>query len=199
MVVLNVDMYSDRPFGSVGYRPGEPLEVAIPFFDRTGYQLRPDGDFPPYRFTGGARARVLRALPNWPPGQWPPLVSKVPLLRWHPGQWLGGGCHIMGPQPLAPLRGALLHFKALDDWPEKCVREVVRGQHYKAGLEYHWMGRAIARLAGGSFFDPEHSVRYEGPGQLVELGLMHESDPFGISEPAWSFVTDPGPEPRWEP
>jgi hypothetical protein len=137
---------------------------------------------------GGPRARTFRELNDASP--LPPAVSKVPLLRWHQGQQFGGGCHtIIVPVPLAPLRGALLHFKMFDDMPGRCKEEVVRGEHSVNAREYKALGLAIERAPNRSFFDSRYSVRYAGTDQLVALGLMHAHDPFGDLEP-WTGLTE---------
>jgi hypothetical protein len=87
---------------------------------------------------------------------------------------------LIAPVTLAPMRGALLHFKMFDDLPAKCQIEVARGEHFVGGLEYWALGKAIEQLPNNSFFDAEFSVRYANTEQLVSLGLMNNCDPFAI-------------------
>jgi hypothetical protein len=176
LFALMVDMYSDRPFGGVGYARGTPFPDASPFFDAKGYWLAEIEAFPGRMAFGGARARVFHELE-----QGLPAASKVPLMRWRRGRRFGGGCHIAEADglALAPMRGALLHFKMFDDIVGRCEEEVVRGEHYEGGREYASLGLAIEAAPGRCFFDRKVSVRYEGPAQLVSLGLMHAEDPFG--------------------
>ena len=174
LFVVMIDMYSDRPFGAVGYVPGTPFQEATPFFDRWGYWIVEIKECPHHMVFGGARGRVFQAIDRHQPAS-----SKVPLVRWPCRLGLGGGCHILKSPWLASMRGALLHFKMFDDVVERCKEEVVRGEHYEQAREYLSLGAAIDGAPGRCFYDPAVSVRYEGPAQLVELGLMNAEHPFG--------------------
>jgi hypothetical protein len=184
LFTVMLDMYSDKPFGSIGYVRGEPLLNATPFFDREPYGFRPHWHYPFRQLYGGPRARTFHTLQEGHCN--PPLISKMPLLRWHQGQEVSGGAHtVEAPVELAPMRGALLHFKLLDDMPARCEEEVARKQCWNDGSEYLALGRAIEQAPNHSFFDPQCSVRYEGTRQLVALNIMHEKDPFG-GLPDWT-------------
>src|SRR5687768_1314121 len=74
-----LDMYSDRPFGQIGYVPGEPFTDYCAMFDAGPYALLESKAFPYRQLYGGVRARLFRQINatfN------PPTVSKVPLVRW---------------------------------------------------------------------------------------------------------------------
>lgn len=175
---LLLDMYSDKPFGSVGYVQGAPFLASTLFYDGGPYQFVPAALFPFRQIYGGVRARIFRELKDL---QFhPPTVSKLPFLRWQRGQKFVLSAHgLANPVALAPLRGALLHFKMFDDLPAKCNAEVARGQHFAGGREYWALGEVIGRAPNHSLFDPRCSVRYAGTSQLVSLGLMNDRDPFG--------------------
>jgi hypothetical protein len=76
---------------------------------------------------------------------------------------------------LAPESGVLLHFKFLQDFHEKAVEEAARGEYGGGGTEYK---RYSMKLKA----DPELSLMYEGSirlkdcAQLMEMGLMYDSD-----------------------
>ncbi len=112
LFAVMLDMYSDRPFGGIGYRPGEPLEEACPFFDRGPYRVIRSRRFPYRQAYGGLRARLFR---QHKAEFQPPTASKVPLVRWSAGQGFAHVAHALRkPVPLARMRAALLHFKLLD-------------------------------------------------------------------------------------
>lgn len=178
LFTLLLDMYSDKPFGSVGYIQGAPFLSFAPFFDGHPYQWIEAELFPFHQIYGGVRARIfseLKQIENRPP-----TVSKLPLLRWNRGQKFVLASHgLAEPVALAPMRGALLHFKMFDDFPEKCKVEAARGQHFAGGREYRVIGQVIEHAPERSMFDPRFSVRFVGTSQLVSLRLMHDRDPFG--------------------
>jgi hypothetical protein len=171
-----LDMYSDRPFGQIGYVPGEPFTDYCPMFDAGPYVLLEAKGFPYRQLYGGVRARLFKQINA---GINPPTVSKVPLVRWKKGQRFILVTHaLFEDMVLADMRGALLHFKMFDDLPEKCRVEVERKEHYEGGREYLALGQAIAQSKDGTFVAPGISVRYEDTNQLVELGVMSEIGPF---------------------
>lgn len=174
------DCYSDRPFGSVGYVRGEPFLSATPFFDRKHYRWITIPAFPHRMILGGARTRVFDGL-----GRDAPAGSKLPLVRWQPGQAFDCGAHgLKVPVTLAPMRGALLHCKHFDDAVPRAREEIIRGEHFGDAREYRSMELMLEQTPSRSFFHPDYSTCYTGPDQLLALGLMHARDPFG-SEGGW--------------
>ena len=108
-----------------------------------------------------------------------PTMSKVPFLRWRKGQRFQMATHgLVSPMKLAPGRGALLHFKMFDDLPGKCETETARAQYFRGGAEYTVLGAAIRQAPNHSFYDPKHSIRYEGTQQLEALGMLSRERPF---------------------
>jgi glycosyltransferase involved in cell wall biosynthesis len=178
LFALLLDMYSDKPFGSIGYVPGTPFTDACPLFDTGPYSIYEAKAFPFRQIYGGVRARLFR---NLGVGFSPPTVSKVPLVRWRKGQRFILVAHALAqPMRLASMRAALLHFKMFDDLPEKCRIETERQEHYEQGREYRALAAAIANSPDGTFFDAERSARFQSTGQLVDLGLMSASGPFEL-------------------
>jgi hypothetical protein len=174
VMTLLIDMYSERPLGQVGYRAGEPFLESCPFFDRGPYPQQRSGHFPYVEIYGGLRARLFWPLRN-SGGFHPPLATNVPLVKWRKGLRYRRATHSMAqPLALAPMRGAILHFKMFDTLLQTCADEAALREHYEHGREYRDLAAAIARAPNQSFVHPKYSVRYEGTGQLVSLGLMHE-------------------------
>jgi hypothetical protein len=177
LVTVLVDMYSDKPFGRIGYVAGKPFMDYCPFFDWGPYKVFRTPRFPYCEFYGGVRARVFKGLEFV--AFHPPTVSKVPLVKWKKGQRFTRAQHSMKrPMKLAPMRAGLLHFKMFDDLPEKCRIEPVRGQYHAHGREYLAMAMAIAKAPNHAFYDPEHSRRYSGTDQLVQLKVMSDKRPY---------------------
>jgi hypothetical protein len=97
----------------------------------------------------------------------------VPIVRWRRGQWFTASAHRLVPElPLANMRGALLHFKMFDDLPDKCRIETARDEHFAGAREYRFLGEAIRKREGRSFFDAAISERYIDTAQLLRLGVM---------------------------
>jgi hypothetical protein len=182
LFAMMLDMYSDRAFGAIGYTAGESFLAYAPFFDRSGYVLAPFDflPFPKWRIVGGIRQRMFRDLPDFDGN--PSTISKVPLLRWRRGQAFASSTHFIGvPVRLAPMRGVLLHFKMLGDLYEKCRIEAVREERFRKSARIKLLVASLERNAHGSFYDPDISLRYIGPDQLVRLGLMRPDAPFAAA------------------
>ena len=178
LFTVMLDMYSEKPFGQIGYRPGLPFTDYAPWFDRGPYTLLSAAPFPFRQIDGGVRARLYRAhgLTSAPP-----VMSKVPLVKWRGGQRFIIAQHaLLNPAPLAPMQAALLHFKMFDDLPLKCDIEVQRGEYWAQAREYRTLGSFIQSTPTRSFFDPLVSVRYQNTEQLRSMGLI---TPFGSPLP----------------
>lgn len=177
LFTIMLEMYSDRAFGTIGYEAGESFLAYAPFFDRRGYVIAPFSAFPNWRIFGGVRQRMFRDLPN--ASGHLPTISKLPLIRWRRGQAFTAATHfIREPVRLAPMRGALLHFKMLDDLYEECRLEAVREQRFNKSAVAKLLIAAIDRNSHRSFYDSSVSVNYTDTNQLVRLGLMSRDSPF---------------------
>src|SRR5258705_538639 len=171
LFTLMLDMYSDKPFGEIGYRPGEPFLDYAPYFDPGPFVFDKSPYCPFYEIWGGVRHRLYGAA--GPAAGHPPTVSKVPFLRWRAGQRFRAVQHFIDPAvPFSRLRAALLHFKMFDDLPAKCENEAAHSEYYRRGKEYRVLKEAIRNSPMKAFYDPAISRRYEGPEQLVALKLM---------------------------
>lgn len=163
------------------------------------------GRSPAFGTFGGVRGRVfypearskplawrLRfALFTWLPGKIPflrswsflrkrrpvvsPILTKVPLVRWDRNSRYLDVNHFVSPKVVAPESGVLLHFKFLQDFHERAVQEIARGEYFGGASEYR---RYCDKLRA----DPNLSFMYEGSTklesteQLVGLGLMQDTD-----------------------
>ncbi len=176
LFAILLDMYSDKPFGRIGYRPGEAFHEHLPYFDKGPYQQRPAAAFPYRQLYGGVRARLFNALGA---AIHSPTVSKVPLVKWSWGQRFILSTHgLYYPMALARMRGALLHYKFFDDFLDKCRSQSAHAEYYEGGREYRVLGRALAQSANASFYDPEISMRYTGTGALARCGLIDAEKAF---------------------
>ncbi|HUJ02591.1 MAG TPA: glycosyltransferase family 2 protein [Rhizomicrobium sp.] len=176
LFTVMLDLYSDKPFGSIGYRQGAPFIDYLPFFDRGPYRLDKAVLFPHHQVYGGVRARLFRAM------QAPihaPTISKVPLVKWRKGQRFMLSTHALKrPVELAAMRAALLHFKLFDEILDKCRDENAIAEYFEKGREYRVLAQAIAQSRDGSFYDPRLAVRYAGTEHLTRFGIMDRENIF---------------------
>jgi hypothetical protein len=100
LFTLMLDMYSDKPFGEIGYRPGEPFIDYAPYFDPGPFVFDKRSYCPFYEIWGGVRHRLYAAA--GPDAGHPPTVSKVPLLRWRAGQRFRAAQHFLDPPYHSP-------------------------------------------------------------------------------------------------
>jgi Glycosyl transferase family 2 len=171
MHTLLVDAYSDRPLEQTRLGEGDDPFAVCPFFDRDGY-LQREGWGNGTWVQGGPR---LRAHFADRPDQ-APALNKIPLVRWQRHYHYNRSTHDAWPrrlnrahaQHMVSTTGALFHFKLVSMLRDKAAEEAVRGEHWAGGREY-----ARYRAGGGEFHAEGTSLRYEGPGQLVALGLMN--------------------------
>jgi glycosyltransferase involved in cell wall biosynthesis len=114
---------------------------------------------------------------------WPPCISQVPIVRWQRGMRYHLGRHeLAGARWHWPdaVGGALLHFRLMADTAARARRAGTlhdgRREPGVWGEENERYARALEMAPGLSGMGPM-SVRYSGPGQLVELGLLKRLDP----------------------
>jgi len=138
--------------------------------------------FPPFEHIGGPRLRLCFAEQNtqalWPrlkvklaqrliklahragllKSITPPLPAtqafKVPLVKWRAGNAFITS-HRLNPVRLAPVRGALLHFKYLQDFSKRVQDALATGAHFNGSAEYKRYAELLAA-------DPNLSLAYEG-------------------------------------
>jgi Glycosyl transferase family 2 len=148
---LLVDCYPKGPLAaSATRRGGDPRSVA-PWFDRD-WRL-------------GARRRCFPVDDAY-------LLTKVPLVRWNPTVVIDAGAHVAhGIMLTETRRAALLHFKMLAGMAERSRGE--RARHDAIIVEHH---EVYVRQFDGdpdlAVWDPSASVQYDGPEQLIDLGII---------------------------
>lgn len=201
-----LDMFPPGPLARCDYRPGTPLGATATLFEPPRLRREPIADFPHSLDYGGIRERLFfpEADPARP-SRWlwqrlynlglriPPLrarsvyarlapprspaVTKIPLLRWREGAALLASTHRVAPMAMARDQpgGVLLHFKFLQDFHARALDAVTRGAHWDGSREYRrYLARIIAEP--GFTLGGRRARRLAGPDQLVELGLMRDTD-----------------------
>lgn len=214
MHCLLLDMYPERPLREADI--GSDLVAAAPLFDPGPYRRYPCEDCPGVLIYGGVRERVFypearaNALPrrlhvklyhrllfNVPfvrdsarlrahRPHFPPCLTKVPLVRWAKDTRYLNVNHFVSPRKLAPESGVLLHFKLLADFHQRADQEVLRKEYYDGAVEFRRYSAKLHADPELTFRDSD-SLRFAGDEQLVELGLMKDSD-------AWRRARSPSAE-----
>jgi glycosyltransferase involved in cell wall biosynthesis len=157
-----LDLYPAQPSAAVFDGDGMPWEVADRF-DGRGYEIE-RASFG-ISIKGGARRRRF-GLSN--------QLIKYPLIFWDADCSLSAGIHKPRPfnRNFGPVAGVLLHFKFFSDTEAKAQAAMSDGQYYSGAAEYRVVAEAFAGEPDLRLQDDAVSVRYEGPGQLAELGFM---------------------------
>jgi hypothetical protein len=201
---LLLDMYPAGSLNQCAYEPGDDLIAATPYFDLGPYERSRFDLCPGVHITGGMRQRVFhpefstrglttkiydglyyRVLQHFawlgarPPDR-PPLLTKVPLVRWDEKSRYLKGNHAVSPKIVAPDTGVLLHFKFLHDFHARAVQEAARGEHYDGASEYQRYAKRLSESPDMTFMY-EESTRFEGTAQLVGLGLMQETKAWAVA------------------
>ena len=73
MFCMLLDMYADRPLNDVGYRAGDSLLAACPWFDPAPYRTVQVHAFPHIQIYGGVRERIFHFSAS--PAPHPPTIS----------------------------------------------------------------------------------------------------------------------------
>ena len=169
---LLVDAYSDRPLDETVLAAGDDPFAVCPFFDRDGYVQR-EGWGNGTWIQGGPR---LRAHFHDSPAE-APALNKIPLIRWkRPYHYRHVDPRRLAAAAEPGARGGrgLADRRALPlQAGSALARQGRRGGGAGRALRRRPRVRPLpARRAGAEFFAPGISARYEGPAQLVALGLM---------------------------
>jgi len=208
MQCLLLDMYPGVPLNEARYSPGDDLVEAAPFFDPGPYDRFPHAECPGVRIYGGVRERVFypesyahdlrrklhvalyhRLLLSLPVAKSnervlahkpliPPCLTKVPLVRWDATTEYLNVNHFVSPRNLAEESGVLLHFKFLQDFHERAVREAARGEYYDGAVEFRRYSAKL-RENPNMTLRYQQSTRFRDSAELVRLGLLADT-------PAWA-------------
>jgi hypothetical protein len=175
------------PYFDAGPYDRIPIDLCPGFLIRGG--MRERIFYPNFRTRGaaariyeGVRGRVARRLPRLHNVRWlrptePPVLTKVPLVRWGPADPI--------PEPALGIskagrtsHGRLAAFQVSGRRSEPVAEETVRGQKYAGAAEYRRYAQTLADRPDNGFLY-EGSTQFAGTQQLVQLGLMHDAQ-------AWS-------------
>lgn len=171
---LMLDLYPEGPLDAGAYAPGQDPTEVLRGFDPGSYRARWQPRHGNLWVQGGMRERLFF-------GEDPtrgPTLNKLPLVRWHwRDAYLNSTHSLLPPARNAAYRGpagpgpsgVLLHTKFLPDSPARARQEQQRGQHFGAPEVFDPYYRAVSAAP-----DAWHagSIRYTGPAQLEQLGLM---------------------------
>jgi len=167
LLTFLLDMYARSPIREVDYEPGTPFTEACPYLDSDSYEFRRGHPIP---VSGGPRQRLF-----WREGDEnrtpPPLLRKIPLVRWGEQAPYSLSTHNAPDVVLARTTGALLHFKMFSDFTHRALAESHRGEHWDHGGQYEAYASRLVDEGDLSAFN-DGSVRYTGTRQLVDLGLL---------------------------
>jgi Glycosyl transferase family 2 len=205
LLTFLLDCFPAEPLRDLRFRSGEDLTDIAPWFEPPTLRQESSEHFPYVQQFGGLRERLFfpEAEPNRP-GRWlhqklynlfwrvpalraserfgalapkrSPNLTKAPLLKWREGAGLIRSTHLLRPMALAPQQpsGVLLHFKFLQDFHARAEDAVARDAHFDGSREYRRYLEALQRDPAFSLHAAQ-SVRYTGPDQLVDLGLMRDT------------------------
>jgi glycosyltransferase involved in cell wall biosynthesis len=104
-----------------------------------------------------------------------PILTKVPLVRWDSESRYLDVNHYVTPRVMAPETGVVLHFKFLQDFHERAVHEAARGEYFDGASEYRRYCEKLKSDHALSFMY-EGSTQIKDSSQLIQLGLMHDTD-----------------------
>lgn len=145
---LSLDMYATSPISDAVHHPGTPLFDTCRYFDATPYTMVRTDVCPYFEIYGGVRERIF--------GQgatgMSPVLSRVPLIRWHAGMQYLRGTGNVTPVAVANVLGALLRFDFLSD--------------------YHVRSGGDLAFSNSTNLYADRSVKFENSAQLVQLHLM---------------------------
>jgi len=174
---MMLDLYPRGPLADAAHDPATPIWATLTHFDAWGYTWEWQPKFRNISIRGGPRKR--RFFANAPDHA--PHLHKVPLVRWRRGWTYASSTHLALPRRLNNAfdardprpTGVLLNSKFLPEIVEKSAEEKTRADHFTHPERY---GDYYERLTESPDLMGAPSTRYEGPEQLVALGLMRRGN-----------------------
>lgn len=162
-----VEMFSKNPPSRLHYAPGDDLLQTAPFFDTSPYVRVPYRSVfglpgTSFVYMGGTRSRVFG-------GEFG--CSKVPFLKYSPHQFVRLGFHTLEGARFSSHQGAVLHFKYLQDFHEKVLREIRRNVHWNNASEYRTYAALLQKNPDFSLWHPD-ARRYDSWHSLADAGLL---------------------------
>lgn len=169
-----LDLYGDRPVSETHYRPSDDPLALCPFFDRVYFHTRFEQDRQygnQALYFGGVRQRVFPAEHDY-------LLNKCVLFRYAPDCVLNSGQHLTNipAERLAISNVCVLHYKFFSSFLDYARTEAAREMHAQGGEQYKAYQRELSRQRDLVLYDPEHSIRFQGIEQLVQLAVMRPED-----------------------
>jgi hypothetical protein len=159
---LSLDMYATSPISDAVHRPGTPLLDTCRYFDVAPYTMVRTDVCPFFEIHGGVRERIF----GQSAAGLPPVLSRVPLIRWQAGMQYLRGTGNVTPVAIANVLGALLRFDFLGD------------HHVRAGGE---LAPSDLAFSNATNLYSDRSVKFESSAQLVELQLMKSTNAYDES------------------
>lgn len=174
-----LDMYPNKPINSISYKEGSNPLLIAPWFDIASYDtvLGESRRSPffcdefnvmyigPARVFGGMRKRIFGINA---------CLSKFSLIKFKKSMFLSSGAHFIEGANIANIRGALLHFKFLNDFPARVREEVGRGQHWRNAFEYKKYLQVL-NCNPNLNLHCSMSAKFVDSNRLVSLGIMKSS------------------------
>ena len=172
---LMLDMYDDGDPERSRYVPGSSMIDASPMFDATGYHREPSVlksllPATALAIRGGPRARAMFSPSD--AGNMLPYLHKVPFMKWSPGAGMRTS-HEVDPiiRNFSPLRGALLHFKFLNNAALTNKDRLRDLDHWNNNQQQSKYFENAGKTAGTTFMY-EGSERYLSSQSLVHHDLI---------------------------
>ena len=171
---MMLDLYPKGPLEDARYDPGEDPTQTLCWFDPDNYRDQVHHYYGNTWIQGGVRDRVFFAQAP----ERAPTLNKTPLVRWSRRYAYVSSTHQILPTRLhdvfdleggSKVSGALLHTKFLPIIGKKSKEEIERQQHFQNSSLYAAYHQLLTQNPDLWY---DGSCRYEGPDQLVELGLM---------------------------
>jgi glycosyl transferase family 2 len=209
LACILLDLYPSGSLKECHYDAGDNLLATASYFDPGPYDMSPADLCPGVVIRGGMRERVfypefrtrglgarigdalLEGIAHRAPilreTPWlrarrrrnPPCLTKVPLVRWNETS-TRFNMHWISSKIVAPETGALLHFKFLHDFHDRATQEAERGERYDGAAEYQRYADRLRKDPDLTLSNDE-SVCFVGTRQLVDLGLMKDSQAWAAS------------------
>ncbi|HEY5965941.1 MAG TPA: glycosyltransferase family 2 protein [Xanthobacteraceae bacterium] len=149
---LSLDMYATSPIGDAVHRPGTSLLGTCSYFDAAPYSMVRTNVCPYFEIHGGVRERIFGQATREGATGMPPVLTRVPLVRWQVGMQYLRGTGNVTPVSISHILGTLLRFEFLSD--------------------YHARSGGDPAFSNSTNLYCERSVKFEDSAQLVALNLM---------------------------
>lgn len=164
-----LDMYSEKPIKENAYKAGtNPLEVCS-FFDpqfeeaeKTWLNKKNQKPYTCTNFTGNLRKRAFGAQVS---------LSKIALFRYGDNVFADQGMHAVDGVKFSSMRGVVFHFKYLEDFNHKVVKEAKRGVYAGGAQAYKQYAKKVVDDPDMMLLS-DGSQKYKNDDQLIELGLI---------------------------